>query len=360
MTTYENVQEYLKRSRRRWLVTGAAGFIGSHLLEHLLKLDQDVVGLDNFSTGRRENLAQVRALVGEARWRSFRFIEGDIRSLETCRMACGGVDIVLHQAALGSVPRSIEDPLGAHESNVTGFFNLLLAAHGAGVARVVYASSSAIYGDDAALPKLESRIGRPLSPYAATKYVDEIYADLFVRCYGLESVGLRYFNVFGQRQDPDGAYAAVIPKWIASMLRNEPVFINGDGEITRDFCYIDNAVQANLLAATVRTPAAVNEIYNVALNESTSLNQLFAMIRALLEQRYPRLRGVTPVRREFRPGDVRRSRADITKATRLLGYQPVWRVAEGLERAIDWYIAEAHLAAGAPPAADVVAETTRA
>jgi len=339
MTAYEKVQEHLKSHPRTWLVTGAAGFIGSHLVEILLKLDQDVVGLDNFSTGSHDNLDQISALVDEARWRGFRFIEGDIRSLDTCRRACRGVEIVLHQAALGSVPRSIEDPLGAYESNVTGFFNMLLAAHGAGVSRLVYAGSSATYGDDPALPKLEARIGRPLSPYAATKYVDEICADVFARCYALESVGLRYFNVFGPRQDPNGAYAAVIPKWIASMLRNEPVFINGDGEITRDFCYIDNVVQANLLAATVTAPAAVNQVYNVALNESTSLNQLFTMIRSLLEWRYPHVRGLRPIYRDFRQGDMLVSQADIGKATRLLGYRPAWRVRQGLEGAIEWYIA---------------------
>lgn len=341
MTAYERVQEHLKDQPRTWLVTGAAGFIGSHLVESLLRLDQDVAGLDNFSTGNHHNLAQVRALVGEGRWRRFRFIEGDIRSLETCRAACQRVDIVLHEAALGSVPRSIEDPLGTHESNVTGFFNMLLAARGAGVSRLVYAGSSATYGDDPALPKLESRIGKPLSPYAATKYVDEIYADVFARCYGLEAVGLRYFNVFGPRQDPDSAYAAVIPKWIASMLHNEPVFVNGDGEITRDFCYVDNVVQANLLAATVSAPEAVNQVYNVALNESTSLNQLFAMIRSLLERRYPHVRGLRPIYREFRQGDVLVSQADIDKAVRLLGYRPAWRVRQGLEGAIEWYIANA-------------------
>lgn len=342
MTMYDKVREDLKHHPRSWLVTGAAGFIGSHLVETLLELDQNVVGLDNFSTGNRDNLAQVRALAGESRWRRFRFIEGDIRSLETCRKTCRAVEIVLHQAALGSVPRSIEDPLGAHESNVTGFFNVLVAARDAGVSRFVYAGSSAAYGDDPALPKLESRIGRALSPYAVTKYIDELYAGVFARCYGLESIGLRYFNVFGPRQDPNGAYAAVIPKWIAGMLRSEPVFINGDGEITRDFCYIDNVVQANLLAATVAAPAAVNQVYNVALNESTSLNQLFAMIRSLLELRYPHLRGLRPVYREFRPGDMLVSQADIGKAMRLLGYQPAWRVRQGLEGAIEWYIANTH------------------
>ena len=337
MAGYEEVRERIRARPRTWLVTGAAGFIGSHLLEALLKLDQRVVGLDNFSTGSRNNLAQVKEAVTESEWRNFRFTEGDIRSPDTCRQACASVDIVLHQAALGSVPRSINDPIATHDSNVTGFLNVLAGARHTGVSRFVYAGSSATYGDHPALPKVESQIGRPLSPYAATKYMNELYAEIFARCYGLDSIGLRYFNVFGPRQDPNGAYAAVIPRWIAGMIRDEPVFINGDGETARDFCYVENAVQANLLAAMVCNPAAVNQVYNVALNAKTTLNELFEMIRSLLEPRLPRLRNFHPVYREHRPGDVRFSQAEIVKAKQLLGYRPAWRVKEGLARAIDWY-----------------------
>jgi UDP-N-acetylglucosamine/UDP-N-acetyl-alpha-D-glucosaminouronate 4-epimerase len=357
MKTYEQVLEDLRSAPRTWLVTGVAGFIGSNLLETLLKLDQKVIGLDNFSTGHRGNLAQVKELVSERQWSGFRFIEGDIRSLDTCRRACRPAQIVLHQAALGSVPRSIENPIGAHDSNVTGFLNMLMAAHTAGVGRFVYAGSSATYGDHPALPKVEAQIGRPLSPYAATKYINELYADVFARCYGLESAGLRYFNVFGPRQDPNGAYAAVIPKWIASMMRHEPVFINGDGETARDFCYIDNVVQANLLAATTRDPQAVNQVYNVALNAKTTLNELFEHIRALLEPRHPHLQGTRPVYRDFRQGDVRFSQADIGKAQSLLGYRPRVDVREGLAAAIDWYVA--NLGGRRPDASEKSAKARR-
>lgn len=339
MRRYEEVQDRIRGRPRSWLVTGAAGFIGSHLVEALLALDQIVIGLDNLSTGYRNNLVQVKDAVGTRHWRNFNFIEGDIRSPDSCRQACRSVDIVLHHAALGSVPVSIEDPIRANESNITGFLNMLVAAHGAGVSRFVFAGSSAAYGDDPSHPKVESQIGRPLSPYAVTKHVNELYAEVFTRCYGFESVGLRYFNVFGPRQDPSGAYAAVIPKWVCSMIRNEPIHINGDGETTRDFCYIDNVVQANLLAATADDSAAINEIYNVALNEGTSLNELFAMLRSLLENRYRHVRSLRPVYREFRRGDVRFSKADIHKARRLLGYEPLWGVRQGLARSIDWYLA---------------------
>jgi UDP-N-acetylglucosamine/UDP-N-acetyl-alpha-D-glucosaminouronate 4-epimerase len=339
MKTHEQVFDDLRSAPRTWLVTGVAGFIGSNLLETLLGLDQKVIGLDNFSTGHRGNLNQVKEKVSERQWSAFRFIEGDIRSLDTCRRACRSAQIVLHQAALGSVPRSIENPIGAHDSNVTGFLNVLMAAHGAGIRRVVYASSSATYGDHPALPKVEAQIGKPLSPYAVTKYINELYADVFARCYGLGSIGLRYFNVFGPRQDPNGAYAAVIPKWIASMMRHDPVFINGDGETARDFCYIDNVVQANLLAALAEDPRAVDQVYNIALNQKTTLNELFEAIRALLEPRYPQLRGFRPVYREFRQGDVRYSQADISKAAELLGYRPLCDVRQGLAAAIDWYVA---------------------
>lgn len=322
----------------RWLVTGVAGFIGSNLLETLLKLDQDVVGLDNFATGSRENLEEVRKAVSDVQWSRFRFIEGDIRRLEDCAAACTHVEIVLHQAALGSVPRSIHDPLTTNAVNIDGFLNMLVASRDAKVRRFVYAASSSTYGDHPGLPKVEETIGRPLSPYAVTKFVNELYADVFARTYGMECVGLRYFNVFGRRQNPDGAYAAVIPKWIAAMIRNEAIHINGDGETSRDFCYIDNAVQANLLAATVRDPEAVNQVYNVSVGERTTLNGLFGMIRRLLRERHPGLDAKDPVYRDFRPGDVRHSLADIGKAARLLGYAPTHRVEEGLAQAVDWYV----------------------
>jgi UDP-N-acetylglucosamine/UDP-N-acetylgalactosamine 4-epimerase len=330
----------LARNPRTWLVTGVAGFIGSNLLEALLARGQRVTGLDNFATGFRRNLEQVEKSVGAEAWARFRFIEGDIRSLETCREACAGVQLVLHQAALGSVPRSIDDPLPTHESNVTGFLNMLLAARDAGVKRLVYAASSAAYGDHPALPKVEEVIGQPLSPYGLTKYVNELYAGVFASCYGFESIGLRYFNVFGPRQDPNGEYAAVIPCWIAAMLRNAPAYINGDGRHARDFCYIDNAVQANLLAATVEDAAALNQVYNIAVGEQTSLSELFESIRSRLARRFPHARAIGPVHREERRGDVRFSLADISKAARLLGYRPLVRVPQGLEAAIDWYIEE--------------------
>lgn len=339
MPTYQEVQERIRTRPRTWLVTGVAGFIGSNLLESLLKLNQQVVGLDNLSTGSRGNLTQVKDAVGESQWRKFRFVEGDIRSLDTCRGACGCAEIVLHQAALGSVPHSLSDPIASHDSNVTGFLNMLVAARDAGVSRLVYAGSSATYGDHPGLPQVEAQIGRPLSPYALTKRANELYAEIFATCYGFESIGLRYFNVFGPRQDPDGAYAAVIPKWIAGMVRNEPVFINGDGETVRDFCYVDNVIQANLLAALVDNPAAVNQVYNVALNEKTTLNELFESIRSLLEPRFPALHNLRPVYRESCPGEVRLSQADIGKAKRLLGYRPLWRTSQGLAHAIDWYVA---------------------
>ncbi|HEX3057976.1 MAG TPA: SDR family oxidoreductase [Usitatibacter sp.] len=325
--------------QQTWLVTGCAGFIGSNLIESLLQRGQKVVGLDNFSTGFQHNLDQVEAAVGRETWKRFRFIEGDIRSLDTCRGACKGVDYVLHEAALGSVPRSIDDPITSHESNVTGFLNMLVAARDAKVRRFVYAASSAAYGDHPGLPKVEETIGRPLSPYGAGKYMNELYADVFGRCYGLETVGLRYFNVFGPRQDPDGAYAAVIPKWIAAMLRGETVYINGDGETARDFCFIDNVVQANILAATAANPEAANRVYNVALGDQTSLNQLFASLRELLAARDASFDCAPPVYRDFRAGDVRFSRADISKATNLLGFKPTVPVHDGLERALDWYVA---------------------
>jgi UDP-N-acetylglucosamine/UDP-N-acetyl-alpha-D-glucosaminouronate 4-epimerase len=337
-TRYEEVQRSIRQSPRRWLITGVAGFIGSHLLETLLKLDQPVVGLDSFATGYARNLEEVKEAAGAAAWRNFTFIEGDIRALADCRRACAGVNVVLHHAALGSVPRSVEDPLATHESNLTGFVNMLLATRDAGVARFIYAASSSTYGDHPGLPKVEDAIGKPLSPYAVTKYANELYADVFARCYGLNSLGLRYFNIFGPRQDPEGAYAAVIPKWIAQLIGGEPVYINGDGETSRDFCYVENAVQANLLAATTGNPAALNQVYNVAVAERTTLNQLFELERELLIEHFPQVRECRPHYREFREGDVRHSLADISKARKLLGYSPTHRVREGLKEAMGWYL----------------------
>jgi UDP-N-acetylglucosamine 4-epimerase len=297
-----------------------------------------VTGLDNFATGYARNLDGVKESVGPQRWGNFHFIEGDIRDIDACRRACAGIGYVLHHAALGSVPRSIEDPLATHGANVTGFVNVLLASRDAGVERFVYAASSSTYGDHPALPKMEDVIGRPLSPYAVTKYANELYADVFGRCYGLNCVGLRYFNIFGARQDPDGAYAAVIPRWVGQFMNREPVCINGDGETSRDFCYVDNAVQVNLLAATAADPAALNQVYNVAVGERTTLNQLFSMQRALLMEHFPWVRDVQPLYREFREGDVRHSLADISRAQRLLSYQPTHRVGEGLREAMGWYV----------------------
>jgi len=337
-SAYQEAQRQIRQRPRRWLVTGVAGFIGSHLLEALLKLEQKVAGLDNFATGYARNLDEVKEAVGAAAWRNFTFIEADIRSLADCRRACTGVDVVLHHAALGSVPRSVEDPLACHETNLTGFVNMLVAARDAKAARFIYAASSSTYGDHPGLPKVEDAIGRPLSPYAVTKYANELYADVFARCYGLDSIGLRYFNIFGPRQDPEGAYAAVIPKWIAQLIGGEPVYINGDGETSRDFCYVENAVQANLLAASTGNPAALNQIYNVAVAERTTLNELFELERALLAGHFPEVRDCRPRYREFREGDVRHSQADISKAEKLLGYTPTHRVREGLGEAMGWYL----------------------
>jgi UDP-N-acetylglucosamine 4-epimerase len=324
--------------KRRWLVTGAAGFIGSNLVETLLLLDQQVTGLDNFSTGHLHNLDSIRAGVSGDQWERFSFIQGDIRDLETCRRACSGQDIVLHQAALGSVPRSVENPIVTNENNITGFLNMLVAARDAGVNRFVYAASSSTYGDHPDLPKVEDRIGRPLSPYAVTKYVNELYADVFASTYGFNAIGLRYFNVFGKRQDPMGAYAAVIPLWFRSILSGDTVFINGDGETSRDFCYIDNCVQANLLAGTTQNQAALNTVYNVAYGKRTTLNELFFMIRDRVAVRFPETGSAAPVYRDFRPGDVRHSLADITRARQLLGYAPEYSVQAGLDTAAQWYM----------------------
>ena len=415
-TKYEQLKTHLATEPHTWLITGVAGFIGSNLLETLLKLNQRVVGLDNFATGHQRNLDEVQALVSTDQWANFNFIQGDIRNLEDCRRAmtfhskqeahsatmflgedpCGltpspfagqaatcqlaGVDVrlvvpsecrgvgeggkaqssvissqssveyVLHQAALGSVPRSLEDPIATNSVNIDGFLNMLVASRDAKVKRFVYAASSSTYGDHPGLPKVEDRIGKPLSPYAVTKYVNELYADVFARTYGFNTIGLRYFNIFGPRQDPKGAYAAVIPKWIAGMIKGEPVYINGDGETSRDFCFIENARQINLLAATVSDaviPAQagiqsdaspVNQVYNVAVGDRTTLNQLYEQIRLNLLPDYPHLQDARPVYRDFRAGDVRHSLADISKAATLLGYQPTHRIGEGLKVAMEWYV----------------------
>lgn len=334
--TFNNLCVKLASAPKRWLVTGAAGFIGSNLVETLLELGQDVVGLDNFSTGKQSNLDEVERSLGPAKWNKFKFVKGDIRSLDVCHEVCQGVDYVLHQAALGSVPRSIEDPINTNSVNITGFLNMLVAARDAKVNSFVYAASSSTYGDHPALPKVEENIGTPLSPYAVTKYVNELYASVFMKTYGFATIGLRYFNVFGKRQDPDGAYAAVIPKWTASIIRQQPVYINGDGNTSRDFCYIKNVIQINLLAATVQNDEAKNQVYNVAVGDRTSLNTLFEMLKttlATLGVQY----SSQPVYRDFRAGDVRHSQADISKAKKLLGYEPKYKFGDGVIEAMPWY-----------------------
>ncbi len=336
-TAFARLKTELLRNPKTWLVTGCAGFIGSNLLEALLKLEQTVIGLDNFATGHQRNLTEVQSLVTPAQWARFSFMEGDIGDSVTCGKAVAGVDYLLHQAALGSVPRSIADPLTTNAANITGFLNMLVAARDAGVKRFVYAASSSTYGDHPGLPKVEDLIGKPLSPYAVTKYVNELYADVFARTYATESIGLRYFNVFGRRQDPNGAYAAVIPKWIAAMIKGEAVYINGDGETSRDFCYIENVIQANLLAATVQQVEAVNQVYNVAVGGKTTLNQLMAAMQRQLAPHYPHLADFKPIYRDFRSGDVRHSQADIGKANRLLGYEPTHTIEQGLDEALAWY-----------------------
>lgn len=336
MTRYDSLLEALPRSPKTWLVTGVAGFIGSNLLETLLRHDQRVVGLDNFATGHQRNLDEVRGAVNADQWARFSFIQGDIRNLADCQQACVGVDYVLHQAALGSVPRSLNDPITTNGTNIDGFLNMLVAARDAQVKSFTYAASSSTYGDHPGLPKVEDVIGKPLSPYAVTKYVNELYADVFARSYGFKTIGLRYFNVFGKRQDPDGAYAAVIPKWTAAMIKGDTLLINGDGETSRDFCFIDNAVQANLLAATASEDAK-NQVFNVAVGDRTSLNQLFASLKAALAEQgviYAR----DAVHQDFRAGDVRHSLADISKAGDLLGYAPAYRIRDGLKSAMPWYI----------------------
>ena len=337
MSQYQTICEQLKHHPKTWLVTGVAGFIGSNLLETLLKLNQTVVGLDNFATGHQHNLNEVQGLVTPEQWENFKFYEGDIRNFEDCQKACAGVDYVLHQAALGSVPRSIADPITTNAANITGFLNMLTAARDAEVKSFTYAASSSTYGDHPALPKVEENIGKPLSPYAVTKYVNELYAEVFARTYGFKAIGLRYFNVFGKRQDPNGAYAAVIPKWTAAIIAGDDVFINGDGETSRDFCFIENTVQANILAATTQNDEAKNQVYNVAVGDRTTLNDLFNAINAALNKN-----GVTytkePVYRDFRAGDVRHSQASVEKIKNLLGYKPEFVISQGIDQAMPWYI----------------------
>ena len=337
MTAYTQLQTRLQAEPHTWLITGVAGFIGSNLLETLLKLNQRVVGLDNFATGHQRNLDEVQTLVTPAQWANFSFINGDICNLADCQKAVTGVDYVLHQAALGSVPRSVADPITTNATNISGFLNMLVAARDAKVKRFVYAASSSTYGDHPALPKVEDNIGKPLSPYAVTKYLNELYADVFGKTYGLQSIGLRYFNVFGPRQDPNGAYAAVIPKWISSMIKSEPIYINGDGETSRDFCFVNNAVQANLLAATTQKNEAVNEVYNVAVGDRTTLNELYAQLYNNLLLQYPHLHGAQPVYCDFRAADVRHSLADISKAVTCLGYIPTQHIGQGIAMSITWY-----------------------
>lgn len=341
MTKYEQVQENLKNNKNTWLITGVAGFIGSNLLEKLLKLNQKVIGLDNFDTGHMHNIEQAihdaSNHIGNDVKDNFNFINGDIRNLDDCVKACTNVDYVLHQAALGSVPRSIEDPINTNRANIDGFLNMLVASRDSNVKRFVYAASSSTYGDHKDLPKEEHKVGNPLSPYAVTKAVNELYAQVFARTYGFKTIGLRYFNIFGKRQDPNGAYAAVIPKWVSAILSSEKVYINGDGETSRDFCYVANAVQMNLLSATSNNEEAINQVYNVALNDRTSLNQLYKMIEKRLIQKNINLKEKIPLYREFRAGDVRHSQANIDKARILLGYNPEYKISEGLDEAMQWY-----------------------
>ena len=336
VTAYQQVAEALVNKPKTWLITGVAGFIGSNLLENLLLLNQKVVGLDNFATGFQHNLDEVQSVVTTEQWQRFTFIEGDIRNLADCQTACADVDYILHQAALGSVPRSIADPINTNDTNISGFLNMLVAARDANVASFTYAASSSTYGDHPALPKVEEVIGKPLSPYAVTKYVNELYAEVFARTYGFHTIGLRYFNIFGKRQTPDGAYAAVIPKWTAAMIQGDDVYINGDGDTSRDFNFIENAVQANILAATADDDAK-NQVYNVAVGGRTTLNTLFTALKDNLS-----INGVdysqAPIYRDFREGDVRHSQADISKIQSALGYDPQFDVVQGIKKAMPWYV----------------------
>lgn len=335
---YNKVKQELLINQQTWLVTGVAGFIGSNLAEKLLKLNQKVLGLDNFATGHKHNLEDVKNSVSASQWANFAFTEGDITDYKTCIEITKNVDVVLHQAALGSVPRSIDNPVNSNASNVSGFLNILTASKDNGVKRFVYASSSSVYGDSAELPKVESRTGNLLSPYAVTKYVNELYMGVFYKCYGFESIGLRYFNVFGKRQDPNGAYAAVMPKWISQMLQGEDVYINGDGETSRDFTYIDNVVQANILAGTTTNPQSFAKAYNTAAGGRETLNNLFSAIKNELEVKLPDLKIKDPIYRDFRAGDIRHSNANIDSAKEFLGYEPTHNLEQGLKESIEWYI----------------------
>ncbi len=337
---YKEIKEQLKANPKVWLVTGVAGFIGSNLAEALLKLNQKVVSIDNFSTGHRYNLEKIKNCITNKQWGNFIFIEGDIADFETCNEITKDVDIVLHQAALGSVPRSINNPINTNRSNVTGFLNMITAAKDNGVKRFVFASSSSVYGDSKELPKVESRTGNLLSPYAVTKYSNELYAGVFNKCYGFETIGLRYFNVFGKRQDPNGAYAAVIPKWVSQMLKEEDVYINGDGETSRDFTYIENVIQANILAGVTENKEALNRIYNAAAGGRETLNNLFKAIKSGIEARVPGIKTKEPIYRDFRPGDIRHSNASIELAKKYLGYSPTHTLEKGLEESLDWYVKE--------------------
>lgn len=336
VTAYQQVAEALVNKPKTWLITGVAGFIGSNLLENLLLLNQKVVGLDNFATGFQHNLDEVQSVATTEQWQRFTFIEGDIRNLADCQTACADVDYILHQAALGSVPRSIAEPINTNDTNISGFLNMLVAARDAKVASFTYAASSSTYGDHPALPKVEEAIGKPLSPYAVTKYVNELYAEVFARTYGFHTIGLRYFNIFGKRQTPDGAYAAVIPKWTAAMIQGDDIYINGDGDTSRDFNFIENAVQANILAATADDDAK-NQVYNVAVGGRTTLNTLFTTLKDNLS-----INGVdysqAPIYRDFREGDVRHSQADISKIKSALGYDPQFDVVQGIKKAMPWYV----------------------
>jgi len=335
---YEQTKAHLLKNKKTWLVTGAAGFIGSNLVEALLKLNQSVIGLDNFSTGYLHNLAHIETSVTEEQWSNFNFIEGDIVDYETCKNITQGIDIILHQAALGSVPRSIDNPILSNHNNVTGFLNMLTAAKENGIKRFVFASSSSVYGDSKELPKVEARTGNLLSPYAVTKYVNELYMDVFQKCYGMEAIGLRYFNVFGKRQNPSGAYAAVMPKWIEQILNQEDLFINGDGETSRDFTYIDNVVQANILAATTTNTEAFGQVFNTAVGGRQTLNNLYEAIRDGIQTNLPNLEIKAPIYRDFRAGDIRHSNANVDKMKELLGYEPTHTLERGLKESIAWYI----------------------
>lgn len=327
----------IKSNTNAWLVTGAAGFIGSHLVEELLRANQKVVGLDNFSTGFKQNLDKIESAVSSSQWKNFCFIEADIADLAACQYACENVDYILHQAALASVPASMDDPIKAHDVNVTGFINILTAARDQGVRRVVYASSSAVYGEGKELPKTEEKISDPISPYAANKYMNEVYAKTFSHCFGLETVGLRYFNVFGPRQDPNGAYAAVIPKWLEAMLQKKPAYIYGDGESTRDFIFVKDVVRANLLAALTDAPGALNQAYNIGLGNQITLNQLFNLLSELLSEHLHTQQVRAPRYEVAREGDIRHSYANVRKTKELLEFSPKFSLKEGLRENIKWY-----------------------